>query len=143
MTLLPDTRPTTEKTYSADPVAASTLMSVPRFAWIALAIGLYALLHVLGAVQVLVEGLPGRQVASKLYHVIFYGGFAALLWLSMKKPSAKLAVFLTMCAGIVDEWHQSFNAFRYPQVSDVVLDTVAGAVAVVLISYVRRNRKVG
>lgn len=116
------------------------LSRVPRIGWLVLAVGLYALLHVLGAVQFAVDSLPGRQLASKLYHVIFYGGFAAMVWLSMKRPSAKVAVFLTMCAGIADEWHQTYSAFRYPLVSDVVLDTAAGAVAVAILVHFKRRK---
>jgi VanZ family protein len=116
-------------------------LRLPRATWLILAIGLYAVLHALGAVQVVVDSLPGRQLASKLYHVIFYGGFAAMVWLSMKRPSAKFAVFLTMCAGIADEWHQTFSAFRHPLVSDVVLDTVAGAVAIGILVQVRRRKE--
>lgn len=113
---------------------------IPRIGWLVLAVGLYALLHVLGAVQVAVDSLPGRELASKLYHVIFYAGFAAMVWLSMKRPSAKVAVFLTMCAGIADEWHQTYSAFRYPLVSDVVLDTVAGAAAVAILVHFKRRK---
>lgn len=115
-------------------------LRLPRATWLILAIGLYAVLHALGALQVVVDSLPGRQLASKLYHVIFYGGFAAMVWLSMKRPSAGLAVFLTMCAGIVDEWHQTYSAFRHPLISDVVLDTVAGAIAVAILIWIRKRK---
>ena len=115
------------------------LQRVPRPLWLLLAIGLYALLHTLGAVQVLVDALPGRRLMSKLYHVIFYAGLATLLWHSMRRPSGKLVISLTMCAGIVDEAHQALSPFRHALVSDIVIDTVAGALAVGFLTW--RQRK--
>lgn len=116
-----------------------TLQRIPKPFWLLLAAGLYALLHVLGAVQVIVDGLPGRQVVSKLYHIVFYAGLAALLWSAMRRPSATLAVFLTMCAGAADEIHQSFSPFRHAQVSDVLIDTLAATAAVAYLAWRARQ----
>ena len=109
------------------------LQRVPRATWVVIGAVLYVLLHVLGAEQVAVDGLPGRESLSKLYHVIFYAGLASLCWLSMRRPTVLLAVGLTFFAGLGDEWHQSFSAFRHARMSDVAIDTAAGLAAVLLL----------
>lgn len=119
------------------------IQRIPRPLWLILAVGLYALLHMLGAVQELVDALPGRRLMSKIYHVIFYAGLAALLWHSMVRPSAGLVILLTMCAGIADEVHQAMSPFRHALVSDVVIDTLAGAAVVGVLVWRRRAAALG
>jgi VanZ family protein len=115
------------------------LQRVPRVAWIGVAVFLYALLHVLDSMAPAVEGLPGRELFSKICHVIFYGGLAALLWKILPKPSVSLVVFLVLCASALDEIHQSFLAVHTGQVIDVVIDCVAALVVAMILTN-RRHR---
>lgn len=72
-----------------------------------------------------VSHLPGRDDYSKVYHVVFYGGWCALAWLSLRHLTKLAAVGVTMLAGAGDELHQYSLPFRESRVSDVLLDTAA------------------
>lgn len=98
----------------------------PRPFWLSFAGLLYGLLHFFGAMQYAVAHLPGKVPYAVPYHLVFYAGLAALLWLSQKQPSVAKVVLLVMCAGAADEIHQMFLPFRGACVSDVLLDTAAG-----------------
>ena len=115
------------------------LRRLPRACYIVTALTLYLLLLWMGGQETTVTHLPGRDDFSKVYHVVFYGGWCALVWLSMRRPSLLMAVGLTMLAGAGDELHQSFLPFREARLSDVLLDTVAATVCAMIMSALARR----
>lgn len=115
------------------------LRRLPRACYIVTALTLYLLLLWMGGQETTVTHLPGRTDFSKIYHVVFYGGWCALVWLSMRHPSILVAVGLTMLAGAGDEFHQSFLPFREASLSDVLLDTVAATACALMMSAFERR----
>jgi hypothetical protein len=120
-----------------DPYAL--LRRLPRACYVVTALTLYLLLLWMGGQETTVTHLPGRNDFSKVYHVVFYGGWCALVWLSMRRPSLLMAVGLTMLAGAGDEFHQSFLPFREARLSDVLLDTVAATACALMMSALERR----
>ncbi len=115
------------------------LRRLPRAFYLASALTLYLLLLWMGGQEHTVTRLPGRDDFSKVYHVVFYGGWCALAWLSMRRPSLLLAVGLTMLAGAGDEFRQSLLPFREGRVSDILLDTVAATASALLMLRLERR----
>ena len=52
--------------------------------------------------------------------------------------AAGLAILCTACVASADEWHQTFIPSRTGEVSDVLLDTLGGSVACLLVALVFR-----
>lgn len=115
------------------------LRRLPRVCYAITAVALYLLLLWMGGQETTVAHLPGRDDFSKVYHVVFYGGWCVLVWLSMRRPSLLVAVGLTMLAGAGDEFHQSFLPFREARLTDVLLDTVAATAGALLMSALARR----
>lgn len=115
------------------------LRRVPRACYLAIALALYLLLLWMGGKETTVGQLPGRDDFSKVYHVVFYGGWCALVWLSMRRPSLLMAVGLTILAGAGDEFHQSFLPFREARLSDVLLDAIAGTASALMMAGLARR----
>jgi len=115
------------------------LRRVPRACYLAIALALYLLLLWMGGQETTVGHLPGRDDFSKVYHVVFYGGWCALVWLSMRRPSLLMAVGLTILAGAGDEFHQSFLPFREARLSDVLLDAIAGTASALMMAALARR----
>lgn len=115
------------------------LRRVPRACYLLAALTLYLLLLWMGGQEAAVSHLPGRDDYSKVYHVVFYGGWCALAWLSMRHPTVLAAVGVTLLAGAGDELHQHFLPFREGRVSDILLDTAA-ALAMALVLQALRQR---
>jgi VanZ family protein len=69
-----------------------------------------------------------------LAHLVAFSllGLLAYWTLDGLPRAALLAVLITGVFGATDEWHQSFTPGRSAEVEDVVLDTVAAAVAIVV-----------
>jgi len=120
----------------------SLLLRIPRSAYLVAAIALYLLLLWLGGRETTVENLPGRTDFSKIYHVVFYGGWCCLAWMSMRSPTVPAAVTLTMLAGAGDELHQYFLPFREARISDVLIDTGAALAAALIMHALQRNARV-
>jgi VanZ family protein len=77
-------------------------------------------------------------------HLTEYAVLALLLWRAVRQPrkndprpwkwdEAGLALSLVFCYAASDEFHQIFVPTRTAQVSDVMIDTVGGAVALTLV----------
>lgn len=115
------------------------LRRIPRLCYLLAALTLYVLLLWMGGQENTVNHLPGRADFSKIYHLVFYGGWCGLIWMSMRQPSMLAAVGLTMAAGAGDELHQHFLSFREARISDVLLDTAAAWVAALLLAAMRRR----
>jgi hypothetical protein len=114
------------------------LQRVPRSLYLLAAIVLYLLLLWLGGDEAMAEHLPGRTDYSKVYHVVFYGGWCCLIWMAMRHPTVPIVVALTMLAGAGDEFHQYFLPFREARISDVLIDTCAGLVAALTMRALQR-----
>lgn len=91
----------------------------------------------LGMIENTVDNLPGRENWSKLYHLVFYAGLASMLWFGLLKSGIVRVTLLVMLAGMIDEIHQYFLPFRHGRLSDVLLDTVAALLAVLLLAWLR------
>jgi VanZ family protein len=113
--------------------------AVPRRIYLAVAVSLYLLMLILGAIEPTVDALPGREDYSKVYHVLFYSGLSGLLWFGVRNASVGMITVLIALAGAIDEIHQYFLPFRHARVSDVLLDTVAGLVAALILHHMRRR----
>jgi VanZ family protein len=80
---------------------------------------------------------PDFPFKDKLGHV---GIYAVLGWLIVSAlhrghglalpKAAALAIVLVAAYGASDEWHQSFTPNRHNRVTDVVIDTVGGSLAI-------------
>ena len=101
------------------------LTRIPRPLYAATAVTLYALLLWMGGQQSAVDHLPGRADFSKVYHLVFYGGWCCLAWLAMRRPCIAAAVGRTVLIGIGDKVHQHFLPFREARVAYVVIDGCA------------------
>lgn len=115
------------------------LRRLPRACYAVAALTLYLLLLWMGGQETAVAHLPGRDDFSKVYHVVFYGGWCILVWLSMRRPSLLVAVGLTVLAGAGDEFHQSLLPFREARLGDVLLDTAAATAGALLMSALARR----
>ena len=115
------------------------LLRIPRPVCMATAFVLYLLLLWMGGHQTTVDHLPGRADFSKVYHLVFYGGWCCLAWLSMRRPGIAAAVALTMLAGAGDEFHQAFLPFREARISDVAIDGAAALVAATIMHGLRKR----
>jgi VanZ family protein len=112
---------------------------VPRNVYLASALILYLLMLSLGAVEPTVDALPGREDFSKLYHLLFYFGLNGLLWFGLKNASVMRLTLVIAAAGGIDELHQYFLPFRHARISDVVIDTLSGLTAVLILHHVRQR----
>ena len=91
------------------------------------------------------------ELARKIGHVVGYGILSFLLFRAWRAtlPSLSphgwswkwswIAILMTALVASLDEWHQSFLASRTGAFSDVVLDTVAGIGAQMLIYLLLRG----
>jgi VanZ family protein len=112
---------------------------IPRNVYLATALILYLLMLSMGAVEPTVDALPGREDYSKLYHVLFYFGLNGMLWFGMRSASVVRLTLLIAVAGGIDELHQFFLPFRHARISDVLIDTLSGLTAVLILHHVRQR----
>lgn len=115
------------------------LAAQPRWALIAFAVCLYLLCLYLGGIQTAVRALPGREMHSKIYHMVFYFGLGGLAWFCCRRPTILKATAFVALAGALDETHQYFLAFRHARYSDIAIDTAAGLCAALLLYWVSRR----
>ena len=98
--------------------------------------------------------MPASQVAEihhlfrKCGHLTEYAILALLVWRAIhgvaknkdftwKWDEAGLTLAIVFCYAATDEFHQIFVPTRTPLVSDVMIDTSGGAVALILLWLVR------
>ena len=74
--------------------------------------------------------------ADKLWHLIWYGGVAVLLWIAL---SGRGLVVLAIAAafGVLDEGVQAFTPGRSAELADLSIDIAAGCIVVGALSYLR------
>jgi VanZ family protein len=73
----------------------------------------------------------------KLEHMAGYAVFGLLVLRALRKghglplkKAAALAIVLVAAYASSDEWHQSFVPYRDPEVTDVMIDTFGGGIAI-------------
>jgi VanZ family protein len=106
---------------------------------LATAILLYLVMLAMGAVEPTVDALPGRESYSKIYHLVFFFGLAGLLWFGLRNASVRTVTLLIAVAGAIDELHQYFLPFRHGRITDVLIDTLAGLMAALILHHLRRQ----
>jgi VanZ family protein len=112
---------------------------IPHQIYLAAAILLYVLMLAMGAIEPTVDALPGRENFSKIYHVLFFFGLGGLLWFGLRNASVRTVTALIAVAGAIDELHQYFLPFRHALIADVLIDTVAGLMAALILHHLRRQ----
>ncbi|MGI4938566.1 MAG: VanZ family protein, partial [Janthinobacterium lividum] len=60
-------------------------------------------------------------------------------WFGLVSPGRLKISLLVMLAGAIDEFHQYFLPFRQARISDVLLDTAAAMLAVLLLAWLQRR----
>jgi len=80
---------------------------------------------------------PNLPKKRKIEHMAGYAVFGCLILRALRKAHALplpkatwLAILLVAAYAASDEWHQTFVPNRTGQVSDVVIDTVGGGIAI-------------
>lgn len=117
----------------------SLVSAIPRQIYLATAILLYLVMLAMGAVEPTVDALPGRESYSKIYHLVFFFGLAGLLWFGLRNASVRTVTLLIAVAGAIDELHQYFLPFRHGRITDVLIDTLAGLMAALILHHLRRQ----
>lgn len=78
-------------------------------------------------------------ILHKIGHIVVFGTLGlSLYWAT--KFSVTWAVVLTAIAATLDEWHQSFVLGRSSRFGDVVLDTLATIVFIVIVRAFRKKQ---
>jgi VanZ family protein len=113
--------------------------TIPRGIYLATAVLLYILMLAMGAIEPTVDALPGREDFSKIYHVVFFFGLAGLIWFGVRNASVRAVTLLVAAAGAIDELHQYFLPFRHARITDVLIDTIAGLMAALILHQLRRH----
>jgi len=86
-------------------------------------------------------------IARKCAHVTVYSVLALVLWRAVRRPVKSdprpwswkqfgVVVFLVCLYACSDEYHQSFVPTRTPAVHDVVIDTLSGAAALLVVWFI-------
>lgn len=83
---------------------------------------------------------PQSALLHRLAHVVAYAVLAVLVRIAVEglPAPAWLALGVTVAYGVSDEVHQSFVPGRTGTLRDVMLDSVAGAAALLLVARGRR-----
>jgi VanZ family protein len=87
--------------------------------------------------------LSWNYIVRKLAHLSVFGMLAFLAWKAMySRRFAWLGAWgIAVLCAIFDEWHQSFQPGRVPLVSDVLIDALGAAFALLLVRiYLRIKR---
>ncbi|MBP2628363.1 MAG: VanZ family protein [Firmicutes bacterium] len=87
-----------------------------------------------------VLSLHPDYVLHKVGHIIAFGTLGVSIYWAAGY-SATWAVALTAMAAAWDEWHQSFVPGRSSRFGDVVLDTLAAMIFILIVKTIRGNIK--
>ncbi len=80
-------------------------------------------------------------ILHKIGHIIAFGTLGlSIYWAATY--SVTWAVTLTAIVAACDEWHQSFVLGRSSRFGDVVLDTLAALVFVLIVKMIRENKMI-
>lgn len=78
------------------------------------------------------------EVSDILTHGAVYSLLGTLLYFSFNRYPSIKAVFLSSLYGISDEFHQSFVPGRTTEIKDLVVDTAAALISVLVIKFFTR-----
>ena len=82
------------------------------------------------------------NVSDILAHGAVYSLLGVLLYFSFSRYPSVKAVLLSFLYGISDEFHQSFVPGRTPEIKDLIVDTTAALISVLVIKLLSRvNQK--
>lgn len=93
------------------------------------------------------SSLTGRELSDLpavneiIGHGFLYFVLGLLLYFSFRKRQGPLTVLTAFLYGLSDEFHQSFVPGRTPEISDLLVDTLAALLAVCLLAGVRKFRR--
>ncbi len=80
---------------------------------------------------------PSFPLKRKVEHMAGYAMLGFLVFRALRKSTAlplkkaaALAIVLVAAYASSDEWHQSFVPYRDPEVTDVMIDTCGGGIAI-------------
>jgi VanZ family protein len=93
-----------------------------------------------------------HHLLRKCAHLTEYGVLALLLWRAVRQPvkndsrpwnwaEAGVVLSIVFLYGATDEFHQIFVPTRTPHLTDVMIDTCGGAVALLALWFLDRWRK--
>ncbi|WP_179232847.1 VanZ family protein [Paenibacillus rigui] len=80
-----------------------------------------------------------NAVARKAVHVLIFGLLALLLHRIFRTKSLSRAWACTVVLAGLDEWHQSFVPGRTPSIRDVLLDSAAALVFLLVMTWWRKR----
>jgi VanZ family protein len=76
-----------------------------------------------------------NAIVRKSAHILIFGFLGILFYKVIKKRSIWYAWFCTVLIAVLDEWHQSFVPGRSPLIQDVLLDSLAAFIFIVVIAF--------
>lgn len=82
-------------------------------------------------------------LTRKSAHIIFFGLLTLLFYANLRNKKGRYvwAVLLTALFALMDEIHQAFIFDRDGRLTDVLLDTVSGAVVMMILYRIKRIRR--
>ncbi len=86
-----------------------------------------------------VSNLP--HVSDILAHGALYLILGGLLYFSFQKRQGVWTILIAALYGLSDEFHQSFVPGRTPELKDLIVDTTAALLMVVMINLVKQAKK--
>lgn len=116
---------------------AAPILTTQARLWLSVAAVFYA-------AMLLVGNLPGnaqamsREFGDKLLHFAAYGCLAGAIYLSFKRYRAVMTLAGIALLGGLDEFIQSFFPYRSSDLTDLLTDLLAAAVAIALLSLAGR-----
>jgi VanZ family protein len=80
-----------------------------------------------------------NAIARKSAHILIFGFLGILFYIVIKKRTIWYAWFCTVLVAILDEWHQSFVPGRSPLIQDVLLDSLAAFLFLIIVAFFTRR----
>lgn len=111
-----------------------------RWLFLVTAFTLYAAMLWMGAIEDLVDFLPGGSIFNTFYHLVFYFSLGGLLWFGLPRVSVMRITLIIAVVGCIDEMHQYVLPFRHARITDVLLDAFAGMLAALILQRLHNGR---
>lgn len=81
-------------------------------------------------------------ILHKVGHIMAFGTLGAVIYWAGGYFSVRWAIFLTALAAALDEWHQYYVPGRSSRFGDVVLDTLAAIIFIVIVKAIKKEKNV-
>lgn len=78
-----------------------------------------------------------NAVLRKVFHFLFFGSLAVLFYISIRSRKIRYAWLCASIGGALDEVHQIFVPGRTPSAADVLLDSLAALLFLVIFALLR------